>query len=74
MRSNARHFSTIVSVLLDPAPAMTGTRPATRSTTKRATSSSSSCVIVELSPVVPSGSSASVPASSWKSTRRPSAP
>ena len=63
----------MVSVQLEPDPAITGMRPATRSTTQRMTSSSSSCVMVELSPVVPSARIASVPASRWKSTSRSSA-
>ena len=69
-----RLFSSMVCVLFEPLPAITGTRPATRSTTNLHTSSSSSCDMVDDSPVVPNVSRASVPFSKWKSTRRPSAP
>ena len=68
-----RLFSSMVCVLFEPLPAITGTRPATRSTTNLHTSSSSSCDMVDDSPVVPSVSRASVPFARWKSTRRPSA-
>ena len=66
-------MASIVAVELEPEPAMTGTRSATRSTTKAQTASSSSSVIVELSPVVPRVRMPSVPWARWKSTRRPSA-
>ena len=72
-RSYERLLASIVAVEFDPEPAMTGTRPATRSTTKAQTASSSSSVMVELSPVVPSVRIASVPFARWKSTRLPSA-
>ena len=51
---------------------MTGTRPATWSTTNLTTELSSSSVIVALSPVVPSVRIASVPFSTWNSSRRSS--
>ena len=62
------------AVELEPAPPMTGIRPATRSMTVLATSRSSSSVIVEDSPVVPKTRMPSVPFSRWKSTRRSSDP
>ena len=51
----------MVWVELEPVPAMTGTRPAAASMTQRRTASSSSWVMVELSPVVPRARIASVP-------------
>ena len=62
----------MVWVELDPLPAMTGTRPATRSTVYRHTWSSSSWLMVEDSPVVPRMRMASVSFSRWKSISWPS--
>ena len=56
-----RLLASIVAVELEPEPAMTGTRPATRSTTKAQTASSSSSVMVDDSPVVPRVRMPSVP-------------
>ena len=53
-------LTSMVWVLLEPVPAMTGTRPAAASTTHWRTASSSSWVMVELSPVVPRVRMASV--------------
>jgi len=48
-------------VAFEPAPAITGTRPRTTSTVARMTSAFSAAVRVALSPVVPHGTSTSVP-------------
>ena len=58
----------MVWVQLEPVPAMTGTRPAAEATTQRRVSSSSSWVMVELSPVVPRVKMASVPLAMCHST------
>src|SRR5690349_3843830 len=57
------------SVELEPAPAMTGTRPAAVFTQSSTTCRCSSCESVEASPVVPQGTSAWVPFAIWRSTR-----
>src|SRR5690349_12396818 len=68
--SRARRTDSIVSrVLLLPAPATTGTRPFTSSTTTAMARARSSASMVTASPVVPMGSSTFVPPSSWKRTR-----
>ena len=51
-------------VLLEPAPAMTGTLPAAASTATRTTRARSSTVRVTASPVVPMGINPEVPLSS----------
>ena len=56
-------------VEFDPAPAMTGTRPAAAAMQTSTTRSCSSCESVGDSPVVPHGTRASVPAPIWNSTR-----
>ena len=61
MASAERLFSITVSVQLPPVPAMTGTRPFTRSTTNWMTESFSSRLSVDDSPVVPQTTIASVP-------------
>ena len=58
----------MVAVELEPVPAMTGTRPAAASMTTPRTASSSSWVMVELSPVVPRVRMASVPLATCHST------
>ena len=57
----ALDFMMAVSVQLEPVPAMTGMRPFTVSSTRRMTASSSSCVMVLDSPVVPRATMPSVP-------------
>ena len=54
-------------VAFEPAPAMTGTRPRTVSTTARTTSERSWAVRVTPSPVVPQGTMPSVPSASCHS-------
>ena len=56
-------------VLLEPVPATTGMRPATRSTTVLMTSSCSLCDKVGHSPVVPTGTMKSIPPVICESTK-----
>jgi hypothetical protein len=51
----------VFSVLFDPVPASTGTRPRASSTTTRMTFDDSSAVSVAPSPVVPQGTMTSMP-------------
>ena len=64
-------MATALAVQLLPVPAMTGTRPAARSTVKRMTSLCSASVMVALSPVVPQATSPAMPDSICQSMRRP---
>src|SRR5690242_14841966 len=57
------------SVELEPAPAMTGTRPAAVLTHSSTTCRCSSCDSVEASPVVPQGTRQWVPLAIWRSTK-----
>ncbi len=56
------------AVLFDPAPAITGTRPAANFTTASTTASCSSWLSVGLSPVVPTGTSPADPSAICQST------
>jgi hypothetical protein len=70
---SATVFSMAWAVLLEPVPAITGTRPATRSTEKRITSSRSASESVALSPVVPTATKALMPSAICQSMSRPRA-
>jgi len=58
---------------LDPAPAITGTRPSARSTAMRTTRSRSASVSVAASPVEPIGTMPSMPSAICHSTKSPRA-
>src|SRR3712207_7253049 len=62
-----------MSVLLEPVPAMTGTRPPATLTTVPMTSLSSASVMDGVSPVVPHGTSPWMPCPIWNSTSPSSA-
>src|SRR5215217_9054320 len=57
-----------MSVLLEPVPATTGTRPFATRTTVSTTSRSSSSLIAGVSPVVPQGTRPLTPCWIWNST------
>jgi hypothetical protein len=63
-----RASSTACAVLLEPAPAITGTRPAAPATHTSTTRTCSSVLSVTLSPVVPHGTRACEPSATWRST------
>src|SRR3712207_3669463 len=58
-----------MSVLLEPVPATTGTRPAATRTTVSTTTRSSASLIAGVSPVVPQGTRPLTPCWIWNSTR-----
>src|SRR5262249_24432140 len=62
------------AVEFEPAPAITGARPAAVCTHSSTTRRCSSWLRVEVSPVVPTGTSPCTPAAIWRSTSHPNAP